>query len=202
MKGGNPENRSKYYLNDVATAKKLKKGAIANDITKVCNKDSSHTIKISTGSYISTVLPLLKFWMEMREIDETDMDGMKVEVENVITKKDKGGTVEGYIVKLIVEGEEVTITLWDMALKMLVQGGPQQIEFTTRALIPYLENEIDACQKDMKKRNDKVLQLAKHGSCNVCAKTFNDTASLKKHMINHQISQPLSPNMNQKIFLP
>ena len=131
--------------------------------------------------------------METKEIDETDTDGLEVEVINVNKKTDKGGTVEGYIVKLLVEGEEVTITLWDTALKILVQGGPQQVQCTTRTLIPYLENEILECQKYINSYNVKVLQTI--NACNVCAKTFHDSAGMKKHMINHQsISASITTN--------
>ena len=186
IKGGNPVGRSKYYLNDEATEKKLKKGAKVKDFTKVHNKDDSFTLKFSTGAYITTVIPLIKFWMETKVIDEADTDGLEVEIVSVKSKMDKGGTIEGYTVRLQVEGEEVTITLWDTTLKILVQGGLRQVQFTTRALIPYLENEIDACKRDIDRTNAKVLNMT--SPCHVCEKVFTDKSKLNLHIKNHPVN--------------
>ena len=186
IKGGNPVGHSKYYLNDEATEKKLKKGAKVKDFTKVHNKDDSFTLKFSTGAYITTVIPLIKFWMETKVIDEADTDGLEVEIVSVKSKMDKGGTIEGYTVRLQVEGEEVTITLWDTTLKILVQGGLRQVQFTTRALIPYLENEIDACKRDIDRTNAKVLNMT--SPCHVCEKVFTDKSKLNLHIKNHPVN--------------
>ena len=64
IKGGNPDGRSKYFLNNDATVRRLKKGAMDKDLLTVCNKDDSFTITFSAGAYISVVLQLLKFLME------------------------------------------------------------------------------------------------------------------------------------------
>ena len=50
ISGGNPNGRRKYFLNDEATAKKLKDAATNPDI-EVDVKSQSISINFSTGSY-------------------------------------------------------------------------------------------------------------------------------------------------------
>jgi hypothetical protein len=219
INGGNPGGRSKYYLNDETTLKKLKKAAQITDFDPVLNLNNSVTINFSTGAYIVTALPLLKFWMEALEktegrINPDDTDSLDTKVTSVVIKQDKGDTIEGYIVKLLVEGEEVTITLYDTALKMLVQGGPQQVQYATRALIPHLRNAVGEHSNEIGEINTKVLlaDSVKNGkrtstvepvdntpneemrlsnlrkrikfSCSVCGKTFTTRLDVKVHITN------------------
>ena len=58
--GGNPRGKSKYYLNDALTIKKLKAAAKEDDITiKPCQ--NSMQIQFNVGSYVEVALVLLKY---------------------------------------------------------------------------------------------------------------------------------------------
>ena len=59
--GGNPRGRSKYYLNDAATVKKLKIAAEKDNI-KITPCQGSIQVEFNVGSYVTVVLKLLKFW--------------------------------------------------------------------------------------------------------------------------------------------
>ena len=98
----NKETRE-YILNDNATAKKLVKAAKAEDL-KICqNFNDSFTLTFSTGSYVKTVLPLLKFWKNNKKIRKADTAGLNVIIESVETKTDKAETPVEHIVRLLVE---------------------------------------------------------------------------------------------------
>jgi hypothetical protein len=175
---------SKYYLNYKATEDKLVKGANSKDFISVVNGDNSYTLTFSTGSYVIVVMPLLKFWKETTKISSDDTDGLETEVLSVETKVDKAGTIERHTVKLQVEDEVVTITLYDTTLKILVQGGSQQVQFTTRALIPFLVGRIRECDKNIQIANASVAnkRVSKSFFCSICGKGFNTKVNLKIHM--------------------
>ena len=135
----------KYYLNDKSILKKLKNHAIDTHVEELPVKDKTRSFQFSTGAYILAVGPLIKFWKkcEGNFIEKTDTDGLSVLVKQVATQTDAGGRITGYIVRLEVEGENVTITPYDTTVYLRVQGGIQQKEYTERALIPYLKAEIN-----------------------------------------------------------
>ena len=162
LDGGNPGQRSKYCLNDFNTAKKLKKAAKKKDRV-VEFKSGTITMELSTGAYIATVLPLLKIWERIVGcfIEEEYVDNMVIKVDKIEPKIDQGGTIEGYIVKLVVEGQTVTVTLFDTKLSLMVQAGSILEPYCRRVLIPYLEEMIRRCTFKIKEINTKVLS---HGS--------------------------------------
>ena len=161
--GGNPEGRSKYYLNDIETEKKLKEGARRTkhlDVVPVPFKGGECTnIIFSTGAYIAVALPLLKDWTDCQAklIDSTYTDGMVVRVVKVRPKLDMGGLLEGYQVKMVANGKNVTIHMFDTVLKMTIQGGPESLAYTNRALIPYLKDKISRRFQEIQNLNSKVL---------------------------------------------
>ena len=159
--GGNPNGRRKYFLNNEATAKKLKQAATNPDIM-VETKGKSISIDFSTGSYVATVLPLVKAWQEIEgdTIDKDLVDGMSIKVKMVETKQDLGAQIVGYLVKLDVEGTEVTIHLYDTTLSLLVQASLSVLQpYCSRALVPYLEKQITLCIKKIKQINDKAKNI-------------------------------------------
>ena len=157
VKGGNPGGRRKYFLNDETTAKKLKAAADVPNIVVIPHGGST-TIHLSTGSYILTALPLLKAWMNIEGayIEQEQVDGMIIGVNKIKTFVDLGGTIEKYEVKLTVEGQLVTVTLYDTTLKIFVQAGSMLDPYCNRVLIPYLTEEIKKASKKIEEINIKV----------------------------------------------
>ena len=121
--------------------------------------DASHTIQFSTGSYMTTVVPLLKLWQSLvgQEIDPADVGGLEVLVESVLVGTDRKGTTTDTIVKVVVDGETTTITLYDTTLKMRIQGKEKQVEYTTNVLIPFLEENVKMNKKKSKELNEMIL---------------------------------------------
>ena len=156
--GGNPRGRSKYYLNDALTIKKLKAAAKEDDI-KIKPCQNSMQIQFNVGSYVEVALVLLKYWESCEgqpQIPE-DVDNLDVKVLLVETVEDAKGINERHIVRLSVEGEQVTVTLWDTKCKMGVQAAAQLVPYTDRVLFPYLREKIREHQKKIKERNEQVL---------------------------------------------
>ena len=118
IQGGNPGGRSKYFLNDENTIKKLKKAAANKLQMEVKHNSDSQTILFSTGSYVTVVLPLLKAWQEIqgRYIDEEQVGGLAIMVDQVTPQVVLGDRIERYQVKMIVDGHSVTVTLFDTTL--------------------------------------------------------------------------------------
>ena len=81
LPGGNPRGRSKYYLNDAATVKKLKAAAKLPDIT-ITPCQNSVQLKFNVGAYVEVVLRLLKYWetCEGETQIPKDVDGLDVKV--------------------------------------------------------------------------------------------------------------------------
>ena len=101
--GGNPGGRSKYFLNNEATIKKLKQAAkVGNIMITPCQ--GSVQIQFNAGTYVEVALRLLKYWEGCQgepQIPE-DVDNLNVSVTEVETFKDAGGINERHIVRLCV----------------------------------------------------------------------------------------------------
>ena len=153
---------TQYRLNDKATEKKLKSFAILKDLhVSDIKLDRSHTIQFSTGSYLTTVVPLLELYKQLLDQEVTTIalnDGIiDIEVKSVDKKCDKKGTVVEHLVRLLVGGEKVTVTLYDTTCSMRIQGdNDQQVRYTTLVLTPHLEAQVLMHAKQSKAYNDRM----------------------------------------------
>ena len=84
---------------------------------------------------------------------------MIIRVITVSTFLDLGDTIEKYIVKMCVEGQVVTVTMFDTTLSILVQAGSMQEPYCRRVLIPYLEKKIRKNDVKIKKINEEVKTI-------------------------------------------
>ena len=113
LPGENPGGRSRYYLNDAESAKKLKAGAKIQPLqveAVTYQGGQAYNIYLSTGAYITVMLTLLKDWQACvgQIIDPEFTDGLETKVLSVRPKYDQGGLLEGYTVKL----QALTIQLY------------------------------------------------------------------------------------------
>ena len=148
-----------YILNDKATLKKLQ-AAASNQAIEVTRNGGSTTLHFSTGSYVSVVIPLVNAWIDIEgdNINSNLVDNMDIKVDNVKIKHDNAGTVEHYLVKLMVEGHKVTVTCFDTTLTVLIQANRTVLEpYCSRALFPHLEKEIRKWSRRIKEYNHMVL---------------------------------------------
>ena len=156
--GGNPRGRSKYFLNDAATIKKLKEAAKGPNIV-ITPKQNNIQIKFNAGSYVEVVLRLLRYWETVEgefQLPE-DVDGLCVKVTKVETVQDAKGTNELHIVRLSVQGEQVTITPWETTCGMGVQAASMLVPYTNRVLFPYLHKQIALHEEKIKEANVKIM---------------------------------------------
>ena len=102
--------RATYILNEAATLKKLQLAA-SKPAIEVTRNVGSTTIHFSTGSYVTSVRPLVNAWIDIEgdHIDARLVDNMDIYVDNIKTKRDNAGTIEHYKVKLKVDGQKVTV---------------------------------------------------------------------------------------------
>ena len=133
-----------YVLNDMATIQKLKKAAAASkDMDVTDHGRHGKTIRFSTGAYMTVVSAMVKDWRDILStgdfINEDLVDNMKIFVVQVHIERDTKNHNTHIIIKLNVEGHEVTVTCYDTRLSMQVQGGTMLEPYCTRALLPYLE---------------------------------------------------------------
>ena len=63
------------------------------------------------------------------------------------------------IVRLCVEGEQVTVTFWDTKCKMGVQAASQLVPYTDRVLFPFLHDQIMQHKKVIFETNEKFRTL-------------------------------------------
>ena len=154
--------KGKYKLNDKATEKKLKKAANFHDIKVDDMKtDSSHSIQFSTGSYLTTVVPLLDTFKGLvgTEVVSEGKDGeeIKINVDKVEDKTDVANTQVEHIIRLRVGGEDAVVTMYDTTLRMRIQGMEEQVKYTTQVLIPYLEDQVSKNAKASKEFNEMMI---------------------------------------------
>ena len=104
---------------------------------------------------------LLKYWESCQgkpQIAE-DVDNLDVIVSKVETFVDAGGINERHIVRLCVQGEQVTVTFWDTRCKMGIQAGSMLVPYTDRVLFPYLHDQIKQHEKEIFETNKRVRTL-------------------------------------------
>ena len=77
-----------YYLNTVETLRKLKEHADRTaHLEQETKNDNSLSLRFSTGAYIETVVPLLKYWKKEEGaglLEHEDTDAMDVKVKTVL----------------------------------------------------------------------------------------------------------------------
>ena len=154
--------KGKYRLNDKATERKLKKAANFHDIKIDDMKDdSSHSIQFSTGSYLTTVVPLLETFKGLVGTDVVSEgkngEEIKIDVDKVEDKTDLSNTMVEHIIRLRVGGDDVVVTMYDTTLRMRIQGTGEQVKYTTQVLIPYLEDQVDKNTKASKEFNEMMI---------------------------------------------
>jgi hypothetical protein len=179
--GGASSSNTKYVLNDVATIQKLKKAASAQkDMEIVDNGKHGRVVKFSTGAYMTVVRALVKDWQDVLAsgsyIDENLVDGMKISVVKVHSERDTKNTSTHYLVKLMVDGQEVTVHCYDTKVSMQVQAGAILEPYCTRALFPYLRQEI--------KENSRRIKEA-----NVIVRTFDSGKSTTRSQAQEQLTR-------------
>ena len=152
----------KYYLNNDETLKKLKKNAKnTEDLEELpLKKDNTIRIQFSTGAYMLAVAPLISFWKKNigKQINSANTGGLDVTINDVVRDHDANGTTTQWIVHLMVEGEQVTITCYDTQVKMMIQGARMKEEYSKKALIPYLKDEINDRSKAIAQLNNDISQ--------------------------------------------
>ena len=153
--GGNPGGRSKYFLNNESTVKKLKQAAKYDNIN-ITPCQGSVQIQFNAGTYVEVALRLLKYWEGCQ--GELNLN-LNVSVTEVETFKDAGGINERHIVRLCVEGEQVTVTFWDTKCKIGVQAASQLVPYTDRVLFPFLHDQIMLHKKVIFETNEKFRTL-------------------------------------------
>ena len=151
-----------YVLNDMATIQKLKKAAAApKDMEVTDHGRHGRTIRFSTGAYMTVVSPMVKDWKDILAtgdfINEDLVDNLKIYVVQVHTERDTKNHNTQVIIKLNVEGHEVTVTCYDTRLSMQVQGSAAMLgPYCSRALLPYLEQQIKENRRRIKETNAMV----------------------------------------------
>ena len=186
-----------YYPNNDETVKKLKTNAM-NDTIR---------IQLSTGAYMLVVAPLISFWK--KHVGKMiNLDGLDVVITDVKRGHDANDTTTQWIVRLMVEGEQVTITCYDTQVKLMIQGAGMHVEYTNKALIPHLNNKIKDSSRAIAQLNNDIFNYdpnpkigAAENTCenNLAAKTKVKTMQKRTRATSKRMlaeSDPLSLTMH------
>ena len=68
----------------------------------------------------------------------------------------------------MVHGKQVTVTLWDTTCGLGVQAAAMLVPYTTRVLLPFLNEQIRLKSREIRESNDKVKT---HGENKVMTRT-------------------------------
>ena len=140
------------------TIKKIKKAAEAPKDIEVTEKSQCTTMKFSAGAYMTVVTDLVKDWKNILggSINKDLVDDMEVSVIKVHTERDAKNKITQHLVKLLVEGQEVTVTCFDTRMSLMVQASTMLEPYCSRALIPYLRDQIKVNNRNIKEMNAMV----------------------------------------------
>ena len=142
-----------YYLNQDHIAKTMKKLACPGvDPFKTNNfssNKSSITLQFNTGAYFAICPILVQQWIEMlvngKKVDPCRLAGSQVEVSvtSVLPRNDKDGSIQEYVAKLLVDGQEITVTFYNTTLKIHLQGRSEILNsFSREIFLPFLERRV------------------------------------------------------------
>ena len=123
-------------------------------------------IQCSTGCYYSVCVPLVNGWLGMIGESATRVDGggLLLQVEGVWGQEDQAGAVQSYMVRLLVEGEALTLHFYNTKHKVNVQGDKMILQkFCNELFIPFFESESMRLAPRIKSLNDQMIEGGRRG---------------------------------------
>ena len=92
-----------------------------------------------------------------------DDQGPLMVVRSVVGQLDKGSNVQSYLVKLLVEGEEVTLHFYNTTHSVNLQGNEMMKTFSQKVFLPFLEANSNLHAIRIKSINEQMRQGGRRG---------------------------------------
>ena len=151
-----------HFLREDKIDANIRKNADNDKPYEAAFKDSGKCVVIqcSTGCYYAVCVPLLKEWLGMvgKPAKRLDGQGPLLQVTRVEGHVEQGGAVQSYLVKLLVEGNNVSLHFYNTNHKIIMQSKEMTSVFYNEVFLPFLEKNSDFKASMIKKLNDQVRQ--------------------------------------------
>jgi hypothetical protein len=150
-----------YELNSKGAKSKLLKGSKRKPIEVEKNSTSINLI-FSVGSWLTCVLPAIRYWNENQGDKSCKVGDHAIKVGGIKSGKDANGMhvvskVVFYFEKSGSRHDKIVCHLYNTTQLILVNGHGYQ-EFINVFLMPLFEAKISACTQEIQKLNDEVSQ--------------------------------------------
>ena len=177
-----------YVLNDKKTKEKLLKGAKRMKNIEVETKDGCSTLLFSDGSYLKTVLPLLKSWQN-NETVLIDLNHVKIEeIEAGFDNSQKHMDTK---IVIFVDNCRLVLHAYNTTQKLMIQGKNCE-QFALNCLVPFFTKKIQEDLEEIKKINNdvketlgpkKLIKKTENSfNCPQCEIIKTSNSELKVHM--------------------
>ena len=171
----------------------------------------------SVGAWLTSVLPAVRYWDEIKEDKVCKVDDIIIKVGGIKSGNDKNGMHVVSQVVFYVDRDKVVCHLYNTTQKILVNGHGYK-RLIDIFLKPFFQSKVESCSREIENLNKEVSE--KYGSktvkrssvkysrepvhisaCNVCNSTFKSLSAMNKHR-NLEHSTTLNINVSQDLKLP
>ena len=200
IKGSDYHNDSvtfNYELNEKAARSKLVKGSKRIPF-EVEENSTSMNLLFSVGAWLTSVLPAVRYWDEIKEDKVCKVDDIIIKVGGIKSVNDKNGMHVVSQVVFYVDRDKVVCHLYNTTQKILVNGHGYK-RLIDIFLKPFFQSKVESCSSEIQNLNKEVSE--KYGSktvkrssvkysrepvhisaCNVCNSTFKSLSAMNKHI--------------------
>ena len=169
---GNKDGRMfNYVMNNKRAKAKLLKGAKRGKHLVIESRNGCVNLIFSDGSYVETVLPLLRSWHQKLN-ERIKMNGAEIEI---IEMDDGFDDTQKHIdTKLVIMSNSCRLVLhaYNSKQKLMVQGQNYE-NFTMNILEPFFQEKIEETIEKITKLNDDIKNSLENKNQHKIEKTFN-----------------------------
>ena len=118
------------------------------------------TVQCSTGCYYAVCAPLVREWLGMVGLAASRLDDQSplLQVKSVDEQLDQRGFVQSYLVKLLVEGEDVTLHFYNTTHSVNLQGKKMLSIFWKNVFLPFMESDSNRQALRINAINEQMTQ--------------------------------------------
>ena len=150
-----------HYLSIEKIQDKIKKHAAFQPYTAEIHPGGTCiTVQCSTGCYYAVCAPLVREWLGMvgQAAARLDDQGPLIQVKSVDGQLDQRGFVQSYLVKLLVEGEDVTLHFYNTTHSVNLQGKKMLSIFWKNVFLPFMESDSNRQALRINAINEQMTQ--------------------------------------------
>ena len=150
IKGSDYHNDSvtfNYELNEKAARSKLVKGSKRIPF-EVEENSTSMNLLFSVGAWLTSVLPAVRYWDEIKEDKVCKVDDIIIKVGGIKSGNDKNGMHVVSQVVFYVDRDKVVCHLYNTTQKILVNGHGYK-RLIDIFLKPFFQSKVESCSREI-----------------------------------------------------